>query len=117
MAVVLPLLLLILFGIIDFGLVLNRQLLLTEAAREGARVAALDGSGAAVEDRVDAILGTTPSAIAVTPCPADASGDASVTLSFAYESKTPLGSLMLLFGQNSGGSFQLSATGVMACVG
>ena len=41
MALVLPLLLLLLFGIIDFGRVLNAQITLTEAAREGARAAAL----------------------------------------------------------------------------
>lgn len=41
MAIVLPVLLLILFGIIEFGRVLNVQVSLTEAAREGARNAAI----------------------------------------------------------------------------
>lgn len=119
MAIVLPLLLLILFGIIDFGLLLNRQLLLTEAAREGARVAALDGSESDVLDRVEAVLGAPPSSLQVSACPAGASvdADASVSLTFAYETKTPLGSVMLLFGQSSGDSFTLTATGVMSCVG
>ncbi|WGM19275.1 TadE/TadG family type IV pilus assembly protein [Paenarthrobacter sp. OM7] len=47
MAVLLPLLLLILIGIIEFGRVLNVQVSLTQAAREGARHAAVhyqDGS-------------------------------------------------------------------------
>jgi Flp pilus assembly protein TadG len=119
MAIVLPLLLLILFGIIDFGLLLNRQLLLTEAAREGARVAALDGSESRVRDRVEAVLGTAPSTIQVNPCPAGASADAdaSVSLSYAYQTKTPLGSVMLLFGSSGTDSFTLTATGVMSCVG
>jgi Flp pilus assembly protein TadG len=119
MAIVLPLLLLILFGIIDFGLLLNRQLLVTEAAREGARVAALDGSESAVRDRVDSVLGTDPSTLSVSPCPAGATADAaaSVSLSYAYETKTPLGSVMLLFGSSSGDTFTLTATGVMSCVG
>ena len=38
---VLPLLLLIVFGIIDFGRLLNAQITLTQAAREGARLAAV----------------------------------------------------------------------------
>ena len=43
-ALLLPLLLLIVFGIIDFGRALNAQITLTQAAREGAR---LDGAGPA----------------------------------------------------------------------
>ncbi|MGO4247408.1 TadE/TadG family type IV pilus assembly protein [Paenarthrobacter sp. RAF54_2] len=41
MAILLPLLLLILIGIMEFGRVLNVQVSLTEAAREGARYAAV----------------------------------------------------------------------------
>ena len=55
MAILLPLLLLILIGIIEFGRVLNVQVSLTQAAREGARYAAvhyqdgaLDVSGTAL---------------------------------------------------------------------
>ena len=42
-ALVLPMLLLILGGIIDFGLILQRQQVVTNAAREGARLAILPG--------------------------------------------------------------------------
>ena len=41
MALVLPLLLLLVFGIVDFGRALNLQITLTQAAREGVRPAAL----------------------------------------------------------------------------
>jgi hypothetical protein len=41
MALVLPLLLLIVFGIIDFGFAFNAQISLTQATREGVRVGAL----------------------------------------------------------------------------
>ena len=43
-ALLLPLLLLLVFGIIDFGRALNAQITLTQAAREGARLAALGTS-------------------------------------------------------------------------
>lgn len=43
-AVILPLLLLILGGIIDFGLMFNAQIAITHAAREGVRVEAI-GTG------------------------------------------------------------------------
>jgi Flp pilus assembly protein TadG len=42
-AIVLPLLLLIVFGIIDFGFMFQRYVVLTNAAVEGARVASLPG--------------------------------------------------------------------------
>ncbi len=47
-ALVLPLLLLIVFGIIDLGRALNAQITLTEAAREGVRLAAYGDSAATV---------------------------------------------------------------------
>ena len=43
MVVVLPLLLLVLFGIIDFGFMFQRYVVLTNAAMEGARVGILPG--------------------------------------------------------------------------
>jgi Flp pilus assembly protein TadG len=117
MAVVLPLLLLILFGIIDFGMLLNRQILLTEAAHEGARAAAFGQSDVAA--KAANVLGTAPSSVTVTACPANAgpSADATVVLTYRYQAMTPLGSMMLLFGQSAPDTFELEARGVMACVG
>lgn len=52
-ALVLPILLLVFGGIVDFGLLLQRQQVVTNAAREGARLAVLPGySQADVEARV-----------------------------------------------------------------
>ena len=42
-ALVLPILLLVFGGIVDFGLLLQRQQVITNAAREGARLAVLPG--------------------------------------------------------------------------
>jgi Flp pilus assembly protein TadG len=50
MALVLPLLLLILVGIVDFGFLFQRYEVLTNAAREGARIAVLAQSGYTVSD-------------------------------------------------------------------
>ncbi len=47
MVVVTPLLLLLLFGIIDFGFMFQRYVVLTNAAMEGARVGVLPGYSAA----------------------------------------------------------------------
>ena len=52
-ALALPLLLLVFGGIVDFGLLLQRQQVMTNAAREGARLAVLPGySRADVQARV-----------------------------------------------------------------
>ena len=52
-ALVFPLLLLVMFGIMDFGLLFQRYETVTNAAREGARVAVLPGYAQAdVEARV-----------------------------------------------------------------
>ena len=81
---------------------------------------AVAGAGAPeVREKVRTLTGDYPTSVDVTACPADATAaaDATVTLTFSYEAKTPLGSMMLLFGQDATDSFELGATGVMACVG
>lgn len=47
-ALVLPILLIILLGIMEFGLVFHEYLVVTHAAREGARVAVLGGTDAEI---------------------------------------------------------------------
>jgi Flp pilus assembly protein TadG len=56
MALVMPLLILMVMGIIDFGRIFNGEIQLSQAAREGARVAALGFSAANVATRTSAAL-------------------------------------------------------------
>ena len=56
-ALLLPVLLLLVFGIIDFGRALNAQITLTQAAREGARIAALRASRRLIVGRTFPISG------------------------------------------------------------
>lgn len=59
-ALVLPVLLIILFGIIEFGLAWSRSQAVTAAAREGGRLASLSSTTTAdVSTRVTAALGAT----------------------------------------------------------
>jgi Flp pilus assembly protein TadG len=68
MALVLPLLLLVILGIVDFGFLFSRYEVLTNAAREGARIAVLQGYGTAdVQSRVCAYL--TTGGLPTTGCP------------------------------------------------
>jgi len=45
MAIVLPVLVFLAFGIVDFGRMLNAEIQISQAAREGVRLAALAGGG------------------------------------------------------------------------
>ena len=82
-AFVLPLLLLLCFGITEFGRAWVTKSVLTSAAREGARLAAVTAPDvAAVQARVQAVCNTakvTPSVITVTP-PDPADPDRKVTV-------------------------------------
>jgi hypothetical protein len=60
MALMLPILLLLLLGIIQFGFVFSGQIALAGAAREGARLAATGAADMAVRQHVQAILAASP---------------------------------------------------------
>jgi Flp pilus assembly protein TadG len=118
-ALLLPLLLLLVFGIIDFGRAINAQITLTQAAREGARLAALGQPNVVSGTEAAATgLNLSPGNIAVTPCPSGATQttDAVVTVTYSFNFVTPVGAIAGLFG---GGGFRsqitLSATGEMPC--
>jgi Flp pilus assembly protein TadG len=112
LALVLPLLLLILFGIIEFGRGYEVKVQLTGSVREGARSLALGESQAEVEQAViDAAPGLnpalTPADISMTPCPpGGADGDATVTVTYDLPSLTPL---------VPSGVINIDVTGVMRC--
>jgi Flp pilus assembly protein TadG len=118
---VLPLLLLILFGIIDMGRLMQQQIQLTEAVREGARVGALNGTAATVQTQVSSIVGTGV-ALTYTSGPtvctsSSGSGtNSSVTVSRVFAPATPFMDLLPLFG-GTATTLTIKATGVMSCVG
>src|SRR5262245_42012772 len=68
-ALVLPVLLIVVFGLIDFGRMLNAQLIASDAAREGARAAAIVDAHEG-EVRIDSITASTIGAVTrtVTGC-------------------------------------------------
>jgi Flp pilus assembly protein TadG len=109
-AIVLPLLLLIVFGIIEFGRGYNVKVQLTGSVREGARELALGRSNAEVRQAVrDATPGLTPAVdnITISRCPADGSdGDAVVTVTYDLDALTPL---------VPSGNIRMTARGVMRC--
>src|SRR5204863_9854746 len=116
-ALVLPLLLFVIFSLIDFGRMLNAQLTLTEAAREGARAAALGlDANARVQAASTNLTGVTDT---VTTCPAGGSttANATVTTNVTFTFITPVAALAPLFGGHLAGSVPLTGKGVMPCIG
>jgi Flp pilus assembly protein TadG len=111
-AIVLPLLLLLVFGIIEFGRGYNVKVQLTGAVREGAREVALGGSRAEARQAVrDAAPGLNPALddgdINITLCPPNgADGNATVRISYDLQSLTPL---------VPAGEIQINVQGVMRC--
>jgi Flp pilus assembly protein TadG len=119
-ALVLPILLLLVFGVVDFGRAISAQITLTQAAREGARLEALGYSSSAVTTRAQsAATSLSPVTVTVTSsCPAGAGPgvDAVVNVSYSFSFVTPVGSIAAMFGGVSYGSpITLSAQGEMPC--
>lgn len=85
-ALVFPLLVLVLFGVVEYGAVYNAQLLVTGAAREAAREMAVTGDAdAARAAAVDAAPGLVPALTAVDVTisgPCAPGSDVTVTISY-----------------------------------
>lgn len=110
-ALVLPVLLLILFGIIDFGRALNAQITLTNAARAGAQMAA-EGQPGVIAGTQQAAVGLSPLTVQVNGCPpgVNPSSNATVNVSYQFSFVTPLSILASL-----GGPLTMTASSVMPC--
>jgi Flp pilus assembly protein TadG len=108
-ALVLPLLLVVLFAIVDFGRIYQGHVTLTNAVREGARLGAVGGTSAQIAARVQATAGgLDPSVTAVVP--ATAGQSVVVEADAQVELITPLGALIARFlGGSMGNAVDLSA--------
>jgi len=120
-ALLLPVLLLIVFGLIDFGRALNAQITLTQAAREGARLDALGQPNVASRTQTAA---TSLSGVGVTEVYVCQQGDgqknldARVQTSYSFSFITPVGAIAGFFGGGGSGfgaPITLTAQGVMPC--
>jgi len=97
-ALVVPLVILILMAIIEFGFMFNAYITITNASREGARLGALGSSDTSVVTRVvDTTVALDPTKISVTITPANRSrGDMiRVQVNYDYVLITPIISSIL----------------------
>lgn len=121
MAIVLPLLLLILLGIIEFGRALNVQVSLTQAAREGARYAAIHHGEQGFDVRA-ATLAAAPSLSGLSVTVTDNASSCTSTSNVQVQTRVALPSLTGFLNAGffgASGIFPLSMTGVgvMRCGG
>lgn len=109
-ALLLPILLALVFGIVEFGRAYHIQSTLSGAAREGVRVMALTnnlGEATAAVTTYSPTLNPADLAVAATPCPSTGGGSTRVTVTYTFTSLTgwiPMGPTM-------------TGTGTMRCNG
>lgn len=117
MAIVLPLLLLVIAGIVDFGRFFMTEIQLTNAAREGARVAVIGQPQSSIVARVETAAPVVEDlAVTTSPlCPAGVDGDVTVTATATFD-WILLDPAMSMFGA-SGALPQAKAEAVMRCGG
>ena len=85
-ALVFPVLILMLIGIVEFGSVFNTQLMLTSAAREGARTMAVTGdAGQARTAVIDAAVGAALTAANISVSPTSCSATTNVSVVIDYD--------------------------------
>lgn len=108
-ALVLPLLILLVFGVIEFGRGYHTKTTLTHAAREGVRVAALDSG-----DPVSTVRNAAPNlnsaaiGVVVAPNPCTPGQPVTVTVTYNHAYDIPL---------FKGGTWTFVEQGVMRCGG
>ncbi len=99
---VLPIFLLVLFAIVDFGMAFHAWITVTNSAREGARLGSVHGSAAAIQQRVRNTASALDQAnLTVTVTNADDQGgqpgeSVVVDVSYDYSLITPLADLLQL---------------------
>jgi Flp pilus assembly protein TadG len=112
-AIVVPIFLIVVFGVVDFSLGLKAWLTVTNASREGARVLVLGQTCSQVTTQAQNVASSLHPQVTVTITPSTCtgvSGDAmSVKVSYTYTSVTPLGHLAQLLT----GPITMSSTSTM----
>ncbi len=109
-ALIAPLLILLVFGTVEFGWFFFTKANVANAAREGAREMAISGDAAAAIAKAVNAAGTTsvdPASVGVSPSSCSPGDDVTVTITVSYDALTGW------FGNN----FPVEGKGVMRCGG
>ena len=116
-ALVLPIFLVLLFAIVDFGMGLNAWISVTNSAREGARLGAVQADAPSIQQRVRdtaASLDQAKLTVSVTNAQGTPGESVVVTASYQYDLITPLaGLLQFISGNTIGPTLTFSSTSDM----
>jgi len=116
-ALILPLFLVIVFGIVDFGMAFHSYITITNAAREGARLGVVQASSQQISDKVYATSDlsdeSTNMTVTVTNAQGAPGGSVVVKVDYEYDLITPVGGLLGFFGGSLGPSIAMSSTADM----
>jgi Flp pilus assembly protein TadG len=108
-AVILPVVILLIFGVVEFSRAYNAKITLTHATREGVRVLAISGDAAAAEDAVvNASSPLDASLLSISSTACDSGEPTSITATYPFSYDIPL------FGS---ATVSMSSTAVMRCGG
>lgn len=113
-ALVLPVLLLVLTAIMDFGILFNNYLVVSNASREGARKASVGGTDTQIISmvrNVTASLDAVKLTVSISPDEADRSAGEAVMVTVAYE----YGMITPFVAAVIPGPFRLEAKTTMRC--
>jgi Flp pilus assembly protein TadG len=112
-SMILPIFLILLFALVDFGRGFYTWMVITNAAREGARAAAVQSDLATVDSKIygsfcasypsDCSISTDPTIMTITPTNIQGTPgtDTSIDISYNFQFVTPLGSMLTLIGGSS----------------
>ena len=116
-ALLLPIFLILLFAIVDFGLGLNAWITITNSAREGARAGAVGADAATITQKVQDTSGALDMdklTVTVTNAQGQPGGSVVVDVDYQYDLITPLSALMeFVSGNTIGPTLNLSSTADM----
>lgn len=112
MALVIPILLMLVFGIIEFGRIFGADLVVKYSAREGARIGAVGGTDANIRSQIrDSAVSLDPDKLTITISPGEAARTRGrqVSVQVAY----PLEIMMPLLPMVTGDTLTVRTTCVM----
>jgi len=114
---VLPIFLVLVFAIVDFGMGLNAWITVTNSAREGARLGAVGGTTAAVQSKVLSTadtLDTSKMTLTVTNAQGTPGTSVTVKVDYQYSFISPLSGLVsFVSGDTVGPTLNISSTAEM----
>jgi len=124
-SLVLPIFLVMIFALVDFGRGFYTWLVVTNAAREGARAAAVQGDASTIDSKIygsfcsawpstsGCSLDTTKMTVTKTNVQGTRGTEAKVSISYNFSFVTPLGGMLRLIGGSSISAPTISASSSM----